>query len=81
MCKIILTFAGVDGWDRVVFKGDNGRFYKTADFLEPDCGFLNAPHEEQERIFGNLHTSEPYDDFEGEPGWPVTLEKFILANS
>lgn len=78
--SITVRYVGTDYWSRAVFQGDNGRFYKTADILDPDGGFSNAPREEQKRIFSDLHTSEPCDDVEGEPGWPVTLENFILAN-
>lgn len=49
------------------------------DILDPDGGFSKAPLEEQEHIFSDLHTSEPWDDPEGEPGWPVELEKFTLS--
>lgn len=77
MCKITLKFAGVDYWDRVVFKGDNGRFYKTT-ALAPDDGFTSLSDDEKLMLLKSLHDT---DEFEGEPGWPVTLEKFILANS
>lgn len=75
--RITVRYVGEDYWSRAVFKGDNGRFYKTTE-LDPHGGFPAAPREDQERTFRSLHTT---DDFEGEPGWPVTLENFILANS
>ena len=75
--KITLTFAGEDFWGRIVFKGDNGRFYKTVDFLNPREGFQSLPRQEQERLFGDLHTCG--GQFEGEPCSPCNLEKFILA--
>lgn len=77
--NVAIRYIGTDFWGRAVFQGDNGRFYKTADILDPDGGFSNAPLDEQERIFSDLHTSEPWDDPEGEPGWPVELEKFTLS--
>lgn len=76
--NVTICYVGTDFWGRAVFQGDNGRFYKSA-FLDPDEGFPNAPREEQERIFCDLRTSEPWDDPEGEPGWPVELEKFTLS--
>ena len=78
--NVTIRYAGTDFWGRAAFQSDNGLFYKSMDFLDPDGGFPNAPREEQERIFCNPHTSEPCDDPEGEPGWPVDLEKFTLAN-
>lgn len=72
-----VRYVGEDGWNRAVFQDDNGRFYKTIE-LNPREGFPHASPEEQGRIFNSLHTT---DGFEGEPGWPVTLENFILANA
>lgn len=76
MCKITLTFAGVDYWDRVVFKGDNGRFYKTT-ALAPDDGFTSLSDDEKLMLLKSLHDT---DEFEGEPGWPCDLAKFDFAD-
>lgn len=79
--RIKLTYQGTDEWGRAVFKSEDGRFYKSVDYLDPAGGFLNADKEIQKNIWNNLHTSEPYDAFEGEPGWPVDLNNFILAKN
>lgn len=73
--KIIVSYAGEDSWNRIVFMGDNGRYYKTTE-LNPACGFPNLPQEEQHKLFRDLHTT---DDFDGEPGFPVNLEHFELV--
>ena len=75
--KITVSFAGEDRWGRAVFKGDNGRYYKTIE-LNPDEGFPNIPRPEQERLFSSLHTCNGV--FEGEPSSPCNLEKFTLTN-
>ncbi|EGW50073.1 hypothetical protein HMPREF1022_02895 [Desulfovibrio sp. 6_1_46AFAA] len=74
--KITIRFAGVDDWSRVVFKGDNGRFYKTID-LAPDCGFDNLSAEEKQELLKSLHSCD--GRFDGEPCSPCNLECFILA--
>lgn len=74
--KITLRFAGVDGWSRVVFKGDNGRFYKTTE-LEPDGGFFNLSTEEKWELLKDLHTCNGV--FDGEPDSPCNLDRFELA--
>ncbi len=73
--KITIRFLGIDGWDRCVFKGDNGEFYKTVE-LDPDEGFPNIPREEQIALLRTLHTTDGPD---GEPGWPCKLENFIFS--
>lgn len=45
--NVTIRYVGTDFWGRAVFQGDNGRFYKTADILDPDGGFSKAPLEEQ----------------------------------
>jgi len=37
---VSLKFVGKDFWGRAVFKGSNGRWYKTTDLLLPE-----APHQ------------------------------------
>ncbi|CAK7034823.1 MAG: hypothetical protein DELT_00517 [Desulfovibrio sp.] len=76
--KITVHFAGEDFWGRIVFKGDNGRFYKTT-VLNPEEGFPNLPRDEQESLFTDLHTCGIH--FDGEPCFPCNLEKFILATT
>lgn len=73
--RITIHFAGIDGWSRCVFKGDNGKFYKTVE-LNPDEGFESLPREEQVALLRSLHTT---DEFDGEPGWPCKLECFIFC--
>lgn len=73
--KITIYFTGIDGWCRCVFKGDNGRFYKTIE-LDPDEGFESLSREEQIALLRSLHTT---DEFDGEPGWPCKLENFIFG--
>jgi hypothetical protein len=58
-----------------VFKGDNGKFYKTV-ALDQDEGFLNLSREEQIALLQSLHTT---DEPDGEPGRPCKLEKFIFC--
>ena len=67
---IKLSFVGIDYWDRLVFKGDNNRFYKTVE-LEPREGFLSLTKEEQLDFLRDLHTT---DSFDGEPGFPCWKE-------
>lgn len=73
--RITIHFAGIDGWSRCVFKGDDGQFYKTVE-LAPDEGFENLSREEQVALLRSLHTT---DEFDGEPGWPCKLERFIFC--
>lgn len=76
--RISLYYVGVDSWDRVVFQSENGRFYKTADELSPDCGFLDASCEVQKRIFSDLYTCEPFNDPEGNPdGRSIWISLFM----
>ena len=67
---IKLSYIGIDGWDRVVFKGDNGRFYKTTE-LEPKQGFRSLTKEEQLDFLQSLHST---DCFDGEPDFPCWKE-------
>lgn len=73
--KIVLRCMGEDFWGRIVFKGSNGKFYKTADIL--NSGETRSP-EWAERVLGDLHTSEPSTDPEGEPGYPVNKSAHII---
>ena len=62
--RITICYAGIDGWDRAVFVTlDGRRFYKSVELM---------PHPD----FQNLSSG---DEFEGEPGWPVTRERFELV--
>ena len=67
---IKLTCVGIDGWDRVVFKGDNGRFYKTTE-LVPDGGIMSLTEKEQQDFLRSLCTT---DEFDGEPDFPCWKE-------
>ena len=73
--RITIHFAGIDGWGRCGFKGDDGQFYKTVE-LNPDEGFENLSRKEQIRLLWSLHTT---DEFDGEPGWPCKVENFIFC--
>lgn len=77
--KLTLRYAGTDYWGRAVFLSEGGRYYKTADQFDPDCGFPMADANAKQLIIDDLHTSEPAYDFEGEPGWPIDINKFNLA--
>ena len=67
---IKLTPVGIDGWNRVVFIGDNGRFYKTTE-LVPDGGFMSLNNEEQLELLRSLCTTH---EFDGEPDFPCWKE-------
>jgi hypothetical protein len=75
--KITIQFIGIDGWYRCVFKGDNGKFYKTVE-LDPDEGFANLSREDQLALLESLHCT---DEFDGEPGWPCKMENFIFNDA
>ena len=45
---------------RCVFKGDNGRFYKTIE-LDPDEGFESLSREEQIALLRSLHTTDDFN--------------------
>ena len=74
---IKLSIVGIDGWDRVVFKGDNGRFYKTIE-LVPDEGFMSLTESEQLNFLRSLHST---DDFYGEPDFPCWKENGFSLES
>ena len=67
---IKLSIVGIDGWDRVVFKGDNDKFYKTTE-LVPDEGFMSLTESEQQDFLRSLCTT---DEFDGEPDFPCWKE-------
>lgn len=77
--KVILHYLGTDSWGRAVFKSEKGRHAKTANVLDPEGGFLNAENAMQDRIIDDLHTCEPWDDPDGEPGWPVDQNKIVVC--
>lgn len=65
----------LDGWGRVVFKGDNGKFYKTVEL--GDETFLNWPRKKQLELMQSLHTTSRSG---GEPDYPCwDDQKFTLA--
>ena len=59
-----LEFAGVDSWDRPVYKDEEGRYWKDV-----NLGKGNP----------DLHRSSPSNDFEGEPDYRIKGE-YILIN-
>jgi hypothetical protein len=67
---IKLSFFGIDEWSRLVFKGDNGKFYKTIE-LAPEQGFMSMTEEEQLHLLHSLHST---DCFDGEPDFPCWKE-------
>lgn len=81
--KVKLRYLGTDYWGRAVFKTiGKGIHCKTCDVFDAPCGFLNADNETKERIISDLHTCEPLDDPEGDPGWPLKHGMFdVLMES
>lgn len=79
--RMKLTYQGTDSWGRAVFKSEDGKIYKSPDYLVPEGGFFNASKEKQDKIWNNLHNSVPCRDFEGEPGWPINISKFELVSA
>lgn len=74
--RITIRYAGIDGWDRAVFVTlDGRRFYKSVELM-PYPDFQNMQPEDKEVLLRTLHST---DEFEGEPGWPVTRERFELV--
>jgi hypothetical protein len=70
-----LTYRGIDRWDRLVFTGDNGRYYKTTE-LAPKEGFELLSMEAKYNLLKSLHRT---DCFDGEPDFPCFEEgKFTL---
>lgn len=76
-----VLFLGEDQWNRAVFKGDDGHFYKTADLLMPDRFDTLTPAEKAEHFSACLSNLHDTDDFEGEPGYPVNVSLFKLHDS
>ena len=74
--KIQIRFAGEDDWGRAVFKGDNGRFYKTTR-LNPDGGFNCLCPEAQRDFVQDLHTCD--GEFHGEPCSPCNMDRFEMV--
>jgi hypothetical protein len=73
---LVLSQEGIDGWDRLVFIGDDGCFYKTVE-LEPPMGFRLLTTKEKYDLLRGLHTT---DSFDGEPNFPCWADgKFTLA--
>ena len=74
--KIRICFAGEDDCGRAVFKGDNGRFYKTTR-LNPDGGFNNLSPETQRDFVQDLHICD--GELHGEPCSPCNMDRFELV--
>lgn len=76
---ITLQFLGGDDWERAVFFGDNGHFYKTTELL-PDSmgsgGFQALTEKEKDMLLNSLYTT---DEFDGEPRFSVSRDRFELA--
>ena len=71
---ISLKFVGGDEWGRAVFKGSNGRWYKTVELLPTPLHPLAA--DEKALLLGSLHST---DKFEGEPCSPVDMSRFTVS--
>lgn len=71
---VSLKFVGKDYWGRAVFKGNNGRWYKTTDLLPKSPPPLTAA--EKALLLGSLHSTDSRD---GEPGWPVDVSRFSFS--
>ena len=62
MKKLMLSFAGVDSWDRYVYRDQNGNLWKHV-----DCG---SPREVCIERSDTLY-SACNNEFDGEPDWPM----------
>lgn len=62
-----LTLVDIDGWDRAVFKDENGRLYKSV-ALAPGGDPRHWTDDEVLELIATLHTT---DSIDGEPGFPV----------
>ena len=72
MDLIIATFVGIDGWNRPVFKGNNGVFYCWTDELYSD-----KPTQQDIDEHGLGATNKGYDE-DGEPSHFVKNVKCVL---
>jgi hypothetical protein len=57
---IELTYQGVDMWDRLVFTGDNGKYYKTTQLM-PGLGPEHNSGRGRNEIYDSLSTESKYD--------------------
>jgi hypothetical protein len=71
---IELTYRGIDGWDRLVFSGNNGRYYKTTE-LVPREGFESLSMQTKFNLLTSICTT---DCFDGEPDYPVWKEGMFM---
>lgn len=71
---IALKFVGEDEWGRAVFKGNNGRWYKTIELLPTPPHPLTTA--EKALLLGSLHST---DGFNGEPCSPVDVSRFTIS--
>ena len=72
-----LTLVDIDGWDRVVFKDENGKLYKSV-ALVPDGDPCHWTDDEVLELIATLHTT---DSIDGEPGFPVPGSTvYIITN-
>ena len=76
MQKITVKFIGMDAWDRAVFMSVAGQSFYKSEELMPHPDFINLSAEEKEMLLHSLHTT---DEPDGEPGWFVPYENFILV--
>lgn len=68
---MLLTFIGIDGWDRAVFKSEDGNFHKSVFPLYEGEEVVSA--DKWDAWLENMHTT---DSFDGEPGYPVPRASF-----
>lgn len=60
-----LKFIGIDGWDRAVYKDEDGMLWKDIECLppgSPNCRLYDVSD----------------NDFDGEPGWPMDDAEKIM---
>ena len=72
---VSLKFVGKDYWGRAVFKGSNGRWYKTTELILPEV-LHQMTATEQALLLASLHSTDSRD---GEPGWPVAVSRFTFS--
>ena len=72
-----LTLVDIDGWNRAVFKDENGRLYKSV-ALVPDGDPCYWTDDEVLDLIATLHTT---DNIDGELGSPVPGSTvYIITN-
>lgn len=73
--KITIHFAGMDYFCRAVFRAvDTGHYYKSLELMA-DHDFASLSDDEKETL---LHSLCDTDEMEGEPGWLILRDRFML---